>query len=97
VYPAEVEHFLRTLPGVKAVAVIGVPDATWGEVGKAFIVRDEEATITADEVLRGCAGNLAKFKIPKYVEFLDALPVSDSGKILKKQLRAWHDERTHNS
>lgn len=97
VYPAEVEHFLRTLPGVKSVAVIGVPDATWGEVGKAYIVREVDATLTADDVLRGCAGNLAKFKIPKYVEFLDALPVSDSGKILKKQLRVWHDERTHDS
>ena len=87
VYPAEVEHFLRTHPDVENAAVIGVPDETWGEVGKAFIVLIEGATADADDIIAYCRGNLAKFKIPKYVEFVEALPVSDSGKILKKQLK----------
>lgn len=87
VYPAEVEHFLRTHPDVENAAVIGVSDDTWGEVGKAFIVLNEDAATDADDILAYCRGNLAKFKIPKYVEFVEALPVSDSGKILKKQLK----------
>lgn len=93
VYPAEIEHFLRTHPDVENAAVIGVPDETWGEVGKAFIILREGATAGAADILAFCRGNLAKFKIPKYMEFVDALPVSDSGKILKKQLRRKQDGR----
>jgi len=93
VYPAEIEHFLRTHPEVENAAVIGVPDDTWGEVGKAFVVLTENASVGTEEILAYCRGNLAKFKIPKYVEFVDALPVSDSGKILKKQLRQKQDGR----
>ena len=93
VYPAEIEHFLRAHPDVQAVAVTGVPDERWGEVGKAWIVLREGATTTTQDILEYCAGKLARFKIPRHVAFLDALPVSDSGKILKKQLRQMHDER----
>jgi fatty-acyl-CoA synthase len=93
VYPAEVESFLRTHPGILAVAVIGVPDERWGEVGKAFVVLKEGMCSSEDEIVAYCRGNLAKYKIPKHVVFLDALPVSDSGKILKKQLRQQYDGR----
>ncbi|MBE0643108.1 MAG: long-chain fatty acid--CoA ligase [Bacteroidetes bacterium] len=93
VYPAEIEHFLRSHPAVKSVAVVGVPDPRWGEVGRAFIVLHDDATATAEEILEFCRGNLAKYKIPKYVVFIDALPVSDSGKILKKQLREFDHAR----
>lgn len=93
VYPAEIEHYLRTFPAVLSVAVIGVPDEKWGEVGKAFVVLKPGASASETEILEFCRGNLAKYKIPKYVVFLDTLPVSDSGKILKKQLRATHDRR----
>lgn len=93
VYPAEIEFYLRTFPAVQSVAVIGVPDEKWGEVGKAFIVLKPGITSSETEILEYCRGNLAKYKIPKYVVFLDTLPVSDSGKILKKQLRATHDRR----
>ncbi len=93
VYPAEIEQYLRTHPDVAAVAVIGVPDDTWGEVGKAFIVRKTGHACSAEDILGYCRGNLAKYKIPKHVVFLDALPVSDSGKILKKQLRQQEHER----
>ena len=88
VYPVEVEHFLRTHPAVRDVAVIGVPDPKWGEVGKAFVVTEEGEELTAEALLEFCAGQLAKFKTPKHVELLDELPKGDSGKIQKKALRA---------
>lgn len=87
VYPAEIEHLLRTHPAVDQVAVVGVPDATWGEVGRAFVVLRAGAAATEAELLEFCRGQLARYKIPKSVRFLDALPVSDSGKILKRALR----------
>lgn len=85
VYPAEIEQVLRQLKGVKEVAVIGVPDAKWGEVGKAFVVKDA-AGLNETEVLDYCLKNLAKYKIPKKIVFLESLPKGDSGKILKKNL-----------
>ena len=88
VYPVEVEHFLRTHPAVRDVAVIGVPDEKWGEVGKAFVVTEEGETLTADELVEFCAGQLARFKTPKHIELIDELPKGDSGKIQKKALRA---------
>jgi fatty-acyl-CoA synthase len=87
VYPAEVEGFLQTHPAVKAVAVVGVPDERWGEVGKAFVVLHEGATATADEIVDFARTGLARYKVPKHVAFLDALPTSDSGKVLKRALR----------
>ena len=87
VYPVEIERFLSTHPAIREVAVIGVPDPKWGEVGKAYIALNEGASLTAEEVLAFCEGNLAKYKIPKYVEFLPELPKGDSGKILKRKLR----------
>lgn len=85
VYPPEVEQILRSHPAVLEAAVIGVPDEKWGEVGKAFIVR-QKPDLTAEDLLNHCAKNLAKFKIPKHFVFLAALPKGDSGKILKRQL-----------
>ncbi|MDG0817273.1 class I adenylate-forming enzyme family protein [Bdellovibrio svalbardensis] len=86
VYPVELEQVLRACPGVLEVAVIGVPDEKWGEVGKAFIVRQHESVLT-QHLLDHCLQNLAKFKIPKHFIFLDALPKGDSGKILKRKLQ----------
>nr|BFD58138.1 long-chain fatty acid--CoA ligase [Bdellovibrio sp. CKG001] len=85
VYPPEVEQILRSHPAVLEAAVIGVPDEKWGEVGKAFIVR-QKPDLTAEDLLNHCAKNLAKFKIPKHFVFLATLPKGDSGKILKRQL-----------
>jgi fatty-acyl-CoA synthase len=87
VYPAEVEGFLATHPAVKAVAVVGVPDARWGEVGKAFVVLHDGAALDADALVDFARTGLAKYKVPKHVAFLDALPTSDSGKVLKRALR----------
>lgn len=85
VYPPELEQVLRHLPGVREVAVVGVPDSKWGEVGKAFIVKDN-TTLTEDVVNEYCLKNLAKFKIPKYFVFVNDLPKGDSGKVLKRKL-----------
>ncbi|MEP0549097.1 MAG: AMP-binding protein [Rhodothermales bacterium] len=87
VYPAEVEGYLQTHPAVKAVAVVGVPDERWGEVGKAFVVLHDGAALDADALLAFARTGLAKYKVPKHVAFLDALPTSDSGKVLKRALR----------
>jgi len=81
VYPAEVERFLYTNEAIKEVAVIGVPDEKWGEVGKAFVVLKPGFTRTAEEIIEFCKGELAKYKIPKYVQFLDELPKTEAGKI----------------
>ena len=86
VYPAEVESFLRTHPAIREVAVLGVKDEKWGEVGKAFVSLQPGKNISEDELKKFCCGNLAKYKIPKYFTFLTELPKGDSGKILKRAL-----------
>jgi len=94
VYPAEIENFLYSNSEVKEVAVIGVADEKWGEVGKAFIVKHGGSELDAASVLSFCKGNLAKYKIPKYVEFVEALPKTEAGKIDKKQLLKIHLQNT---
>jgi fatty-acyl-CoA synthase len=84
VYPAEIEQVLRKFPGIKEAAVIGVPDRKWGEVGRAFLVTD--GPLQMDSLKKYCELSFAKFKIPKYFDFLAELPKGDSGKILKKVL-----------
>jgi fatty-acyl-CoA synthase len=86
VYPAEVEHVLRRHPDVREVAVIGVPDEKWGEVGMAYIVLKPGTTMDTEQMRSFCDGQLARYKIPKHARFIDELPKSDSGKILKRAL-----------
>ncbi len=92
VYPAEIEKFLYTNDHIKEVAVIGVPDERWGEVGKAFIVLNDETFLEENTILDFCKGKLAKYKIPKYVQFIEALPRTDAGKINKKELLKIHQQ-----
>ena len=87
VYPAEVENVIYQLEGVAEVAVIGMPDERWGEVGRAVIVRKSDAALSAEDVTRHCASNLAKFKVPAAVAFVDELPHNATGKLLKRELR----------
>ncbi len=86
VYPAELEKVIRTLPGIREVAVIGVPDPRWGEVGKAFIAVENGIVLSETKVAEHCLQNLAKFKVPKYFQFMSELPKGESGKILKRKL-----------
>ncbi len=87
VYPAEVEQVLFHHPSVKDVAVIGVPDERWGEVGLAVVVPRDPAAFAGDELLAYCQGKLARFKIPRHVAVTDELPRNAAGKVLKRDLR----------
>ncbi len=87
VYPAEVEHLIHAHPDVADCAVIGVPDARWGEVGRAVVVLREGARASAEDVLAFLAGKLAKYKIPKSIVVAQALPRNATGKLLRARLR----------
>ena len=84
---SEVERVLYEHPAVLEAAVVGRPDERWGEVPVAFVVLREGVVTTADELVAHCRGQLAKYKVPKDVTFLDALPRNPSGKVLKRELR----------
>ena len=88
VYAREVEEVLLCHSGVRAVAVIGIPDRDWGERVVAVVVPEPSNPPTADELIRYCGARIASYKKPKQVEFLDELPVSNYGKVLKRELRA---------
>jgi acyl-CoA synthetase (AMP-forming)/AMP-acid ligase II len=88
VYPAEVENALADHPAIAEVAVIGVPDATWGEAVKAIIVLRPDAVLTEETLMNWSRTRIAGFKAPKSVDFVDILPRNASGKILKRELRA---------
>ncbi|GAB4405487.1 MAG: long-chain fatty acid--CoA ligase [Anaerolineales bacterium] len=88
VYPAEIEKVIYQHPAVHQCAVIGVPDPKWGEVGKACVVLKPGTALTEADLLDFLAARLAKYKVPKSVAFLDNLPISAAGKILKRELRS---------
>jgi acyl-CoA synthetase (AMP-forming)/AMP-acid ligase II len=90
VYPAEVEAVLARHPGVADVAVIGIPDATWGEAVHAVVVPRPGAEPAADELTGWCRERLAHFKCPRSVEFSAQLPRNATGKVLKSVLREPH-------
>jgi fatty-acyl-CoA synthase len=87
VYPAEVENALSDIPEIAQAAVIGVPDVTWGEVGKAVVVLRPGAVIDAVGIIARCRGRIAPYKIPKSVEIVSELPLSAQGKVQKNELR----------
>jgi HIP---CoA ligase len=86
-YPAEIEGFLLEHPAVAQAAVIGVPDERMGQVGKAFIVAKEGGpTISGEDLVTWSRQRMAGFKVPRYVEFLDKLPLNATGKVMKDKL-----------
>lgn len=87
VYPVEIEEALYRHPAVATCAVVGVLDPKWGEVGAACVVLKTGHTVTEEEILRFLGGQLARYKIPKRVVFMEALPLSGMGKPLKDELR----------
>lgn len=91
IYCAEIEQALHRHPAVKQSAVIGIPDPKWGETVKAFVILREGAVATPEELIQHCRGLVAGYKIPRVVELTAMLPVSPTGKVLKRQLRdqAW--------
>ncbi len=88
VYPAEIERALKSMQGIGQSAVIGVNEPVKGEVGAAFIVRTGGAPVTEDAVRSWCREQLAGYKVPKFVRFVDSLPRNAMGKVLKAELRA---------
>lgn len=88
VYPVEIEKVLYEHPAVAQCAVIPEPDPQWGEVGKAVVVLRLGVSATADELLQLCRDRLARYKVPKSLVFIDAMPLSPAGKILKRELKA---------
>ncbi len=86
VYPNEIEDVIASLPGVLEVAAVGVPDEHSGEAVKVFVVRKDPA-LTAEAVIAHCRANLTGYKVPRHVEFRTALPKSNVGKVLRRELR----------
>jgi acyl-CoA synthetase (AMP-forming)/AMP-acid ligase II len=84
---SEVERVLYEHEGVVEAAVVGHPDERWGEVPVGYVVVAPGATATSAELIEHCRGQLAKFKVPKDVVFIEALPRNPSGKVLKRELR----------
>jgi acyl-CoA synthetase (AMP-forming)/AMP-acid ligase II len=95
IYPAEVESALFGHPAVADVAVIGVPDERWGEAVKAVVVKKPDAELSAGELITWVRERIAGYKLPKSVDFVEALPRNPTGKILKRELRKpyWGDKQ----
>jgi long-chain acyl-CoA synthetase len=90
IYPAEVENLLITHPKVADVAVFGIPNDEWGEEVKAVVEPASGASggsALADEIMQFCEGKLARYKLPKSIDFVEALPRDPSGKLYKRKLR----------
>ena len=88
VYPIEVEEALSQHPDVREAAVIGIPDERWGEIVMALIVRRPGSASGAEELIAFARTRLAGYKLPRSIAFVDALPRTPTGKVLKRELRA---------
>ena len=87
IYPAELERVLAQHPKVLEVSVVGVPDETWGESPRACVVLKPGEASAADEIIAFCEGRLARYKRPRSVDFVQALPRNAMGKVLRRELR----------
>lgn len=87
-YPAEIENLLLGHPAIRSAAVIGIPDERLGEVGMAFVVLEDDAAATPDEIVAWSRDHMANYKAPRRVEILDELPLNATGKVMKEELRA---------
>jgi fatty-acyl-CoA synthase len=87
VYPREIEEFLYTHPAVADVQVIGVPDERYGEELMAWVIPRAGATVTEEEIREFCKGQIAHFKIPRYVKLVDSYPMTVTGKVQKFKMR----------
>jgi long-chain acyl-CoA synthetase len=88
IYPTEVERVLESNDKIAQAALVGVPDSVYGEVACAVVVLRPGCSATAEEVIGHCRERLARFKCPRSVRFRDALPLTATGKIARRQLRA---------
>lgn len=93
IYPAEIENLLMSHEYIQDVAVIGVPDQKWGEIPLAVMVNGGHPELSAEELTEFCRGKLAGYKIPRKVEYIEALPRNPTGKVLKKDIRVMMEEK----
>lgn len=94
IYPRDIDEVLFEHPKILEACAIGVPDSYRGETVKAYVVMKEGETMTEEEVIDYCKEKLAKYKVPKLIEFIDDLPKSNVGKILRKELRQLDIEKS---
>ena len=87
VYPREIEEFLHTHPEIADVQVIGVPDERYGEELMAWVVLKPGASLTDEDVREFCRDQIAHFKIPRYIKFVDSFPMTVTGKVQKFMMR----------
>ncbi|WP_255426514.1 class I adenylate-forming enzyme family protein [Pseudonocardia sp. C8] len=87
VYPTEVENAIYALPGVAEVAVVGVPDERWGETVRAVVVRRPGAEVATEDIEQACTASIAAYKRPRSVEFVDELPRTGTGKIMRRAVK----------
>lgn len=87
VYPTETENALLAHPAVRAVTVLGVPDAQWGEAVKAVVVREPGVDVGAEDLIAFCRTQIAGYKCPKSIDFVDDLPQSTVGKVLRNEVK----------
>jgi acyl-CoA synthetase (AMP-forming)/AMP-acid ligase II len=85
-YPAEIENIMASHHAVSQVAVIGVPDERMGEVAKAFVILKTKVSISEEELIVWCKENMANYKVPRIIEFVESLPTNAAGKIMKFEL-----------
>ena len=93
VYPQEVEAILSEHPAVNTAVVVGMPNDMSGEVPKAFIIKNGEVEVTERELVNFCKERLSHYKVPRAIEFVEALPLSATGKILRRVLRQKEREK----
>jgi acyl-CoA synthetase (AMP-forming)/AMP-acid ligase II len=87
IYPAEIERVLVLHPKIFEVTVVGVPDEKWGEAARACVVLHPGESAAAEDIIGFCDGKLARYKLPRSVEFVDVLPRNAMGKVLRRELR----------
>jgi acyl-CoA synthetase (AMP-forming)/AMP-acid ligase II len=88
VYPAELEKLMAAIPGIAQCAVVGLPDARKGEIGHAFVVREQRSAVGETEILAWCRENIAGYKVPAGISFVEEFPRNSQGKVLKRELKA---------
>jgi acyl-CoA synthetase (AMP-forming)/AMP-acid ligase II len=87
IYPREIEEFIHTIDGVMDVQVVGIPDEKYGEIIGAFVIKEKEAQLTAEDIRDYAVNKIARYKVPKHIFFVDGFPLTASGKIQKFKLR----------
>jgi long-chain acyl-CoA synthetase len=97
IYPKEIDEVLFEHPKVLEACTIGAPDAYRGETVKAYVVAKPGENLTAEEVVQFCKERLAPYKVPKFIEFIDSLPKSAVGKILRRELRDLDQKKREDS